>query len=241
MGSKGSNDGDQTSSPLRTPSAMGGSLTQGRSATEATGLTKSEETMRVFGMSDSLERLSVWADLIRNADEAELKEIGAAALAWYRAGGEVDHEGDLLQFREGQMFGSGMFKDLTEDPNGFVSLTKGRHMRGWASASPAEARAWLEELSDGSVKDGLRTAWYEGAVAENPEIAGELFASLPDANKHAGLDMLFKSLHKLGGMDSVVDWFAETASAGGDSSIPLQPAFDKLAWRLGNLSGSDLG
>lgn len=223
-------------------SASGGAVRAGPGDSPGVvNATVEERSFEVLRKSDSLARLTMWTELIMNASDAELREIGAAAHAWYMTGGVVGREVELLDYRHGQVLGSEMFDNLTKDSNGKVSLSRLRNMRGWASVSPDEARAWLEELPDGTLKSKLRDAWFGGLVAESPERAAELFTSLPPENRGQNLDKLYSSLHRFEGMDSVVDWFMDTAGGDGIDGVNLHQAFRALTWRLGALGAGDPG
>ena len=205
----------------------------------AANATTEEKAFTIMRLNDPMERQAMMMDFIMNANAAELREIGAAAKAWYNTGGVVGREVEGLGYRQGQVLGREMFDQMTKDPNGKLHVGRLRNMNGWASTSPDEARAWLEELPEGTVKSQLRDAWFKGLVADSPEKAAELFSSLPIENRSRSIGALYSSLHRFGGMDSVVDWFMETADGEGIEGVNPQQAFGGLTHRLGALGQGD--
>ncbi len=203
------------------------------------GEARSNPFRSIMSITDTVARNAAWADFVLGLEAGDLEAVEADVDRWYVLGGSLPGDFQLLHFRKGQLLGAkALESDLPEGPDG--SLGKNHHslMRGWASAAPWEAKAWIDALPDGSVKNSLVMSWYHGAIADNPSMAARLFAELPEHARSAGIDPLVESVHREEGLDGLFDWFsARTKEESG--SIPLQPAFNKMAWRLGQLSAED--
>lgn len=186
--------------------------------------------------ANRMERLAAWTALLASTDAAGLASIGTGMVDWYRSGGSGgDEELAWLHFREGQLTGStSLDATMPREPNGNLSLTLTRRMRGWASADPAAAKAWIDQREEGSVKQTMLSAWFEGAIDAHPAQAATLYAQVPESGKTSTLMPLIDSLHREKGMDGVVAWFQQ-ATKNPAAGVPLQPAFDKLTWRLGQM------
>ena len=189
--------------------------------------------MAILRKKDRLQRMAEWLPLLASASPEELKCIGEAMVNWYSSGGVVGNdELDFLQFREGQVFGQQTIEDMfPKEPNGRINPNYHRKMKGWASADPAAAKAWLDALEDGSVKQSLVASWFEGAVMADPAGLETRYASLSSAEKSGALGSMMDALHRRAGMEGLTRWFEQQSAAGGD--WPRQEAFEKLMWRAG--------
>lgn len=220
--------------------------TKARDTRPGTGRGPEQERNRVSGafagisaIKDPIQRQAAWAGFVAGLDARSVIEADQDVVRWYEEGGSVTDEHQILNFRKGQLLGAQAFEGrLPESPDGAMGKNDHSMMRGWASVAPEQAKGWIDALPEGRLKDSMIVSWYHGAVSADPSAANTFFAELPEHARSSAVEPLIDAVHREGGIEGLLKWFATTA---GDEStgIPLGAAFNKVAWRLGQFSGED--
>lgn len=199
----------------------------------------SNEFAAISAMRDPVQRQAAWAQFVAGLDARSVLKADEDVVRWYIDGGSVTDEHQILNFRKGQLLGAQAFEGrMPESPDGAMGKNDHSMMRGWANAAPDEAKLWIDALPDGNLKDSMVASWFHGAVSANPEAANEYFSELPAYARSSAVEPLIDAVHREGGVEGLLKWFADTARDE-STEIPLGAAFNKVAWRLGQFSGED--
>lgn len=229
-----------TTPNLRSQAAPG-TVTEARTTTRAERKRDkfSSEFAAISAMRDPIEREAAWVEFVAGLDAQTVLKAEEDVVRWYVEGGSVTDHHQILNFRKGQLLGPQAFEGrIPESPDGAMGKNDHSMMRGWASVAPDEAKLWIDALPDGKLKESMIVSWYHGAVAADPAAANEYFSELPVHARSSAVEPLIEAVHREGGVEGLLKWFASTA-ADESTEIPLGAAFNKVAWRLGQLSGED--
>lgn len=234
--------GEQAATTPNLPSqAAAGTVTNARTTTRAERKRDkfSSEFAAISAMRDPIEREAAWVEFVAGLDARTVLKAEEDVVRWYVEGGSVTDHHQILNFRKGQLLGAQAFEGrIPESPDGAMGKNDHSMMRGWASVAPDEAKLWIDALPDGKLKESMVVSWYHGAVAADPAAANEYFSELPVHARSSAVEPLIEAVHREGGVEGLLKWFASTA-ADESTEIPLGAAFNKVAWRLGQLSGED--
>lgn len=188
--------------------------------------------LAIIQSTNPIDRMARWTRMLQATDAAGLQVITEAFEELYRMGGTPrDEETSLLHFRQGQLLGS-KYIEGGLPPSSKFGENHRRMMRGWADADPQTAKAWVDALEESPVKQSLLECWFQGVAGARAVQAAEVFPALSESTRNAVLPSLIAAIHREQGTTGVIQWFDQTASQSG-SGVPVQQAFDKLSWMVG--------
>ncbi|MGI8603545.1 MAG: hypothetical protein ACR2OZ_11180 [Verrucomicrobiales bacterium] len=192
-------------------------------------------TARALSLPGRLERQLALAEIFARMTLENHAEVRRAFQAWFESGHRVNGEdAGMMKFRVGQLTGSKYIR-LPTEPNGNVEIGAKEFFAGWASADPAGAKAWIEQLEPGRVRNELTAALVESAVETDPKLASEIYFSLPAGQQRALVDKMLSALTGRSGITAAQQWFGDLESGPLSGSVDpgvLREVYDNIAARL---------
>ena len=147
-----------------------------------TGGTIHEAVDRMFNENDPVKRAVAFNLLLFTLTPENILEAKDAMFQHTQKTGKTAHnEWGLLMGRIGELLGGQSMEGNTSDRH--------RMMKGWASAHPDEALAFIGNQPAGG-QENLRNAWLYGVCRENPGRALTCLLSDPDFSKQGSGDFM---------------------------------------------------
>jgi len=237
MGSKEVRENDRGSGPSRLPASVIDAKflppPPPRGRDSLAGLTYDQVKQRTLAVLREPDLFLRWEGLygvLAGMNEQNSAAVADAVYERYASGANTMREGEMIQFREGQVMKEAAMKDLPAEPNGKPSYPLMNKMKGWASADPQSARAWIETLEPGQVKSTLLRNWQEGLSQASPKIIESIFSSLPADQQRPLIGGLLTGLMDGGGFPAVQAWY-ETNTKTAEPAV-VQAAFSSIMDRM---------
>ena len=192
--------------------------------------TVKERISTAFAEPDRLQRLAAVLAVLEGVTEANQPGMEEAFMERYRAGLSMGEEVEFIHYREGQILGAKSLVAMPKEPNGSVPAQTRNKFRGWASVDPAAAKAWLDNLEEGTAKAAMEAKWIEGLSGTKPEVIASVFDTLNPSHQSSVVGGYLSALQNSGGFAAMQKWF--------DSKQQMDPsvrstAFDAIMWRMG--------
>ncbi|HWB04687.1 MAG TPA: hypothetical protein VG796_16785 [Verrucomicrobiales bacterium] len=223
--------------PSRKPAALAAAeSTSPRSAigqVSLEGLNHDQVKQRTLEVLREPDRYLRWQGLygiIAGMNEQNAAAISDAVGERHSSGANTRAEGELVQFREGQVLREGGMKDVPKEPNGKPNYPTMNRMKGWASADPASARAWIEKLEPGQTKDTLLRNWREGLSQATPNVIAGILPSLPPEQQRPLIGGMLAGMFDSDGFPAVKAWYDANIKSGRPDI--MQTAFSSIVERM---------
>lgn len=197
------------------------------------GLNHSEVKSLTLSALAEPDRILRWAALMKvlagmNASNAAA--VTEAVKERHATGADTRSEGEMIQFREGQVLKEAAMKDLPAEPNGKPGYVLMIKMKGWASMGPESAKLWLESLEPGTAKETLMGKWREGLSEAGPKVLAGIFPSLPPDQQRSLVGNMLTGLIGEGGFPAVESWYRETSKTA--DPMVVNAAFSDIVNRM---------
>lgn len=166
--------------------------------------------------------------MLAEMDAATHPAILEALLERHGTGVNTRWEGEMLQAREGAIFGEGALGGLPKEPNGRPGYADMNKMRGWSGADPRAALKWAESLEPGNVRSVMLVQWKAGLKDADPRILGTLFNSLDPGLQKSLIPKILDG--EVDGGGGIARWY-ETHAAALDPGV-RQAACNSLVSRM---------
>ena len=197
-----------------------------------------ELVFRALETGDPILRRQLMSELYGRMDATNYRRMMEEILHVSDATGrEYPEEYLLMAIRAGQIAGQGAMEGWKT--KGIETEAASKTLTGWAHMDPEAARRWLEanpDLAPG-VRNKLLNALLTGTMANDPENATRLYASLPEEDRDRCLATLTNQIVQIAGKEAGVDWLKDVM-AGGAGDPYVQKAgtslFDRILWSGAN-------
>jgi hypothetical protein len=195
-----------------------------------------EHTARVLREPDRMVRMAGLMCILAGMTPENASAINDAVNERHSTGADTGPEGGLIQIRTGFVLGAAAMAGMPAEPNGSPSWPVQSKMKGWATADPKAARAWLDALEPGQAKTVMERSWREGLAEAGPEALEGIFSSLSPSQQRGLTGRILTGVFDRGGTPGMIEWYQTTAAAPNADSGVKQEAFTKIMERLGQRS-----
>jgi hypothetical protein len=188
------------------------------------------KTLNALQKADPLARMSELLAILSGCDGNDIRETMAAWEKLKSSGLSLPAEESLLNFRAGQIDGSGLLGSHAGTEEDLASLSSQRgQFEGWLNVDPGAARNWLASLPPGRYRNELTISSIAAAAKEDPAGATRQVAALPEYLQASAGSQVALHLSETGSAQEVSDLLGEMDRAGGaNNPAYFQSMFDTL-------------